>query len=68
MNPQAVVAVILTIGVVVTLVTPGLRTLLHPEADPLASTPEIISHWKDVMNVIIGALAGYITGKTERKP
>lgn len=52
----------LTIAIVLLSGTPGALHLLgaDPSGDP---SPERLSFWKDIVNVILGALAGYITGR-----
>lgn len=67
MSPKDSVAMILAVGVVVTLMaTTSLRYLYIEPGTPPAD-PETVRHWKDLTNVIIGALAGYIAGEHREK-
>lgn len=65
MNPQAIVAIILAFGVIVILISgTSFRLLWLPDgaAWPRATIEEL-TLWHDLMLVIIGALAGYISGR-----
>lgn len=65
MGPRDIVAIILALGVIIILLAgTSVRYLYLPEDTP-NTDPEIIANWKDIINVIIGALAGYIAGKTQ---
>ena len=63
MKPRDWVALILTVGVVIILLTgTNLRYLLTDE--PPVYHKDAVQAWKDIILVIIGALSGYIAGKT----
>ena len=67
MKPQDTVALILTVGVILMLMSG--TSLKYAFIDPVdwstlpVSTDASIAFWKDVVLVILGALSGYISGK-----
>jgi len=66
MRPQDIVAIILAVGVVAILLTgTSIRYLYLPPEAPGMSV-ETSAIWKDIINVIVGALAGYIAGRVTK--
>lgn len=69
MRPQDIVAMILAVGVVgIMLSGTSLKLLFLDVEDVVAAEQNIdaelrIGFWKDIFNVILGALAGYIAGR-----
>lgn len=65
MNPQALVATILAIGVMLIILsgTPARFLWMPVEPTMPRATTEELTLWKDMLLVIIGALAGYVSGK-----
>ena len=69
MRPQDIVAMILAIGVVLVLLSGTTLNLLWLTPQELGEAQEgfnsemAATFWKDIINVILGALAGYIAGK-----
>ena len=62
MNSRDVVAIILAVSVLIFVMSgTALRNLVLGDSPP----PQIeqVQAWKDIINVILGALAGYIVGK-----
>jgi hypothetical protein len=61
-DPRATVATVLAVGLVLVLLSgTSLRHIWSPvsAANP---SPDLITVWKDIILVIIGVLAGYISG------
>lgn len=73
-NPRDAVAILLALGVLFFIMNSTfLRPLIALWDDSLpglgeddVSDPVVIQAWKDIVNVIIGALAGYIGGHIRR--
>lgn len=71
MRPQDIVALILAVGVVLILMssTPISLFWMAPEdylrAQESGDTELRAQFWRDVLNVILGALAGYIAGRRD---
>lgn len=68
MGPQDLVAIILAIGVVAVLVSGTAINLLWADAEQVKIARGTIGEngvkiWGDILNVLIGALAGYMTGR-----
>ena len=66
MNSRAAVAVILAVGVVLIILsgTPMRFAFIDPMTP---GTPiELAAMWKDLVLVIVGILAGYISGKDDK--
>lgn len=68
MRPQDIVAIILAVGVVMMLFSgTNFSTLWMPIEDRIALRESAMEgegqFWKDILNVILGALAGYIAGR-----
>lgn len=63
MNPsrsaRAAVAIILALAVLIFVLS---GTALHTLFGAQPVNPEVAMQWKDVVNVILGALAGFIAG------
>jgi uncharacterized membrane protein HdeD (DUF308 family) len=73
MTPQDVVALILTIGLVLVLLSGTSWVTFITDASEVAElrktqSPEAAQFWKDILNVILGALAGYIAGRKPNDP
>lgn len=70
-RPQDIVAIILTVGIVLVLLSETDLTLLWLTPEELAVVSKRIDDeveiefWKDILNVILGALAGYIAGRSK---
>ena len=73
-NPRDAVAILLALGVLFFIMN---STFLRPlialwddnrpvPGEDAVSDPVVIQAWKDIVNVIIGALAGYIGGHIRR--
>lgn len=76
-NPRDAVAVLLALGVLFfimnsTLLRPLIAAIFEQGTNDLdvgehhVADPVVIQAWKDIVNVIIGALAGYIGGHIRR--
>lgn len=64
-SSRSVVAVILAIAVLIFVVSGTALRDWFGVATPV--NPDVAAHWKDIVNVLIGALAGYIAGKDEKE-
>ena len=70
MKPQDTVALILTVGVIIMLISG--TSIKYAFIDPVdwqtlpAPTDTSTAFWKDVVLVILGALSGYLSGKGDR--
>jgi hypothetical protein len=63
MDSRSLVALILTVGVVLTILSgTSLRFLWTPVNAPPMDM-QMVSLWKDLVLVILGMLAGYISGR-----
>lgn len=67
-SPQDIVALVLAIGVMGMLVSGTNFKFIWMTPDELEAarvgyTQEVTQFWKDIINVILGALAGYIAGR-----
>ena len=63
MRPQDIVAILLTVGVLVMLISGTyVRCIWMDCTDVDIGRPESIAFWKDVMNILIGGLIGYMVG------
>ena len=71
MRPQDIVAIILAAGVVLVLLSETDITLLWMTSKELAAVSKRIENeveiafWRDILNVILGALAGYIAARNK---
>lgn len=67
MNAQSIVAIILTFGLVLILLTGTPLRFLWMDDAALAlppATAELTAVWRDVLLVIVGALTGFISGRS----
>ena len=67
-DPRDLVAIILAVGVVLVLLAKTEWAILLMGASDVvemrnAASADRLVAWKDVINVLIGSLAGYIAGK-----
>jgi hypothetical protein len=58
------VAFVLALTILVTMMPGALIPIFTGQRQP--ATPEEVQLWRDVLMVLIGALAGYIGGKNDR--
>ena len=65
MKPQDAVAIVLAFTVMFFVINSTLLRPLLVGTDPELINPEVVQGWKDIINVIIGALAGFIAGRTK---
>lgn len=71
MTPQDIVAIILAVGVVLVLLSGTNFNLLWMTPEEAVAARESLDNevtaslWRDILNVILGALAGYIAGKNK---
>ena len=62
MKPQDIVAILLTLGVLLMLLSGTYIRCFWLEC-PAEFSPEKTAFWKDVMNILLGGLIGYMAGK-----
>lgn len=63
MNPKDIVAIILAIAVAVILIATSSLKYLYVGDNYEVPTAEVLQPIENILNVIIGALSGYIAGK-----
>jgi hypothetical protein len=71
-RPQDIVALVLALMVFIMLISTTNFNLLWSGADEVVKVrdnipPVLPQFWRDVMNIVLGALAGYIAGRTSEQ-